>query len=344
MNNSKPFVLGPLIIDVEGLELTNQDIEILNHPLIGGVILFARNYSTKDQVSQLIKHIKSLRTPELLVCVDQEGGRVQRFKDDFTKLPPLHTLGYLYDENAEQGIEAAYKLASLMAAELRPTGVDFSFAPVIDLFDSSSEIIANRAFHHDPNVIAELSKSYIQGLHDNGMIAIGKHFPGHGGVLEDSHLCLPQDQRCYQELAGKDLVPYQQLIGHDLDAVMTAHVLFNQIDALPSGFSDFWLKIVLRQELGFKGIIFTDDLSMQGAVELGNVVDRTHMALNAGADIALICNDRTAVEQVLTDNSLIPLINKKAQLDQRCRKWSYNSKMQSPIEISSLLNKLEKFV
>ena len=344
MNNSKPLVLGPLIVDVEGLELTDVDIDILSHPMVGGVILFARNYSDKDQVTGLIKQIKSLRTPELIVCVDQEGGRVQRFKRDFTQLPPLHTLGCLYDQNAQQGIQAAYDLARLMATELKPTGVDFSFAPVIDLFDSSSEIIANRAFHHEPHVIAELARSYIKGLHDSGMIAIGKHFPGHGGVLEDSHLCLPQDQRCYQDLTNKDLIPYQQLIDHGMDAVMTAHVLFKQIDPLPSGFSDFWLKTALRQQLGFKGIIFTDDLSMQGAVELGSVVDRTHMALNAGADIALICNDRPAVEQVLSDNSLLDLINPNANFDRRLRVWQDNTSEIESEHISKLLDSMERFV
>ncbi len=321
MNNKNKLPLGPLIIDVEGLELNDQDKEVLMHPLVGGIILFTRNYTNKQQVTQLVAQIKSLRTPELIVCVDQEGGRVQRFKDGFTELPPLHTLGRLYDKSPENAIEIAKDLAILMANELKPTGVDFSFVPVLDLYDSSSEIIANRAFHHNPKVISELATAYIQGLHEAGFIAVAKHFPGHGGVLEDSHLCLPQDSRCYHEVAEQDLIPYQSLIVQDLDAIMTAHVLFNQIDCLPSGFSEFWLKTILREQLGFKGIIFTDDLSMQGAVELGTVVDRTHMALNAGADIALICNDRPAVEQVLDDKSLIELINPQANLDQKLREW-----------------------
>ncbi len=344
MNKQPQMLLGPLIIDVEGLDLNADDKEVLQHPLIGGVILFTRNYENKQQVTQLVTQIKSLRTPELLVCVDQEGGRVQRFEEGFTELPRLHTLGCLYDEQPEQALDAAYNLARLMATELKPTGIDFSFAPVIDLFDPSSEIIANRAFHHDPQVITELAKFYIKGLHDSGMIAVGKHYPGHGGVLEDSHLCLPQDQRCYKDVADMDLIPYRQLINHDLDAVMTAHVLFNQIDTVPSGFSEFWLKTVLRQQLGFKGIIFTDDLSMQGAVELGSVVDRTHMALNAGADITLICNDRAAVEQVLSDDSLLSLMNPDAQLEQRCRKWQDNSVKVDSKQISKTLDCLQKFI
>lgn len=321
MNDRIQLPLGPLIIDVGGLELSTEDGEVLQHPLVGGVILFTRNYATKAQVTRLVAQIKSLRTPELIVCVDQEGGRVQRFKDEFTLLPPLHTLGQLYDESPQQAIRASTDLAKLMANELKPTGIDFSFAPVVDLLDCSSEIIANRAFHHNPEVIAELATAYIQGLHQCGFIAVAKHFPGHGGVLEDSHLCLPQDSRCYHDVLVKDLMPYQKLIAQDLDAVMTAHVLFNQIDTLPSGFSQFWLKTILREQLGFNGVIFTDDLSMQGAVELGSVVNRTHMALNAGADIALICNDRPAVEQVLDDNSLRGLVEPGVELTQCLRKW-----------------------
>ncbi len=321
MNDRIQLPLGPLIIDVGGLELSTEDGEVLQHPLVGGVILFTRNYATKAQVTRLVAQIKSLRTPELIVCVDQEGGRVQRFKDEFTLLPSLHTLGQLYDESPQQAIRASTDLAKLMANELKPTGIDFSFAPVVDLLDCSSEIIANRAFHYNPEVIAELAAAYMQGLHQCGFIAVAKHFPGHGGVLEDSHLCLPQDSRCYHDVLANDLMPYQKLIAQDLDAVMTAHLLFNQIDTLPSGFSQFWLKTILREQLGFNGVIFTDDLSMQGAVELGSVVDRTHMALNAGADVALICNDRPAVEQVLDDNSLLELVEPGVELAQCLRKW-----------------------
>ncbi len=321
MNKETKNPLGPLIVDVEGLELNAEDLEILQHPLIGGVILFSRNYTTNEQVTDLVTQIKSLRTPELITCVDQEGGRVQRFKEGFTELPPLYTLGRLYEESQQKAIEASRSLALLMANELKPTGIDFSFAPVVDLFDSSSQIIADRAFHHDPDVISELAEVYIQGLHEAGFIAVAKHFPGHGSVLEDSHLCLPQDSRCYSDVLAKDLVPYKKLINKHLDGIMTAHVLFNQIDSLPSGFSEFWLRTILREQLGFKGIIFTDDLSMQGAVELGTVVDRTHMALSAGADIALICNDRPAVEQVLDEKSLLELINPDADFGRRLRKW-----------------------
>ena len=312
--------LGPLIVDIQGTNLEKEDLDILKHPLIGGVILFTRNYQNKCQVTELISQIKSLRTPELLVCVDQEGGRVQRFKNEFTQLPPLHTLGLLYERDHEQALTASRFLARQMAYELKPTGIDFSFAPVVDVYDPLSEIIANRAFHHAPEVITQLSKAYIQGLHDIGMIAVAKHFPGHGGVLEDSHLCLPNDPRCFKDVEATDIVPYTKLINHGLDAIMSAHVLFKHIDDLPSGFSKFWIKDILRDKLGFNGIIFTDDLSMQGALEFGNVVDRTRLALEAGCDIALICNDRTAVENVLDETELQSLINHDKDFSTLCRR------------------------
>ena len=312
--------LGPLIIDIQGIRLENEDLDILNHPLVGGVILFARNYQSKTQVTRLISEIKAIRSPGLLVCVDQEGGRVQRFKDEFTILPPLHTLGKLFDQDREQALKASRLLARLMAYELKPTGIDFSFAPVVDIYDPASQIIANRAFHHCPESITALAKAYINGLHDIGMIAVAKHFPGHGGVLEDSHLCLPKDSRCFIELEEKDIIPYKNLMNHGLDGIMSAHVLFNHIDHLPSGFSHFWIKDILRSKLGFEGIVFTDDLSMQGATEFGNIIDRTQLAMEAGCDIALICNDRGAVEKVLDETSLQTLINHQRDLSKICRR------------------------
>lgn len=334
--------LGPLIVDIKGTELEKDDLDVLNHPLIGGVILFARNYQSKVQVTRLISEIKAIRSPQLLVCVDQEGGRVQRFKDDFTALPPLHTLGQLFDKDREQALQASRLLARLMAFELKPTGIDFSFAPVVDVYDPASQIIANRAFHHCPQAITALAKAYIDGLHDIGMIAVAKHFPGHGGVLEDSHLCLPTDSRCFNEVEKKDIIPYQTLMSHGLDGLMSAHVLFNHIDHLPSGFSRFWISDILRNKLGFKGIVFTDDLSMQGATEFGNIIDRTRLALEAGCDIALICNDRIAVEKVLDETSLQALINQDTNLSNVCRRqpqqphWTPDTQ-----EITSLLKRLE---
>ena len=312
--------LGPLIVDIQGFDLDNDDMEVLHHPLIGGVILFSRNYQDKAQVTELIRQIKSLRSPALLVCVDQEGGRVQRFRHEFTTLPPLYSLGRLYDRDRRQALDSARLLARLMAYELKPTGIDFSFAPVIDIYDPQSQIIANRAFHHNPQTITQLAMAYIQGLHDIGMIAVAKHFPGHGGVLEDSHLCLPNDLRCFEDLENTDIVPYRGLMNNGLDAIMSAHVLFNHIDTMPSGFSRFWINDILRKKLGFEGVVFTDDLSMQGAMEFGTIVDRTHLALEAGCDIALICNDRTAVQNVLDDTGLQALINNDKDLSVCCRR------------------------
>ena len=336
--------LGPLIVDIEGKALTHHDRELLRHPLIGGVILFTRNYENKIQIKELVRQVKSLRHPELLVCVDQEGGRVQRFKQDFIELPPLHTLGELYDQAPAQALEFSGQLAALMAQELTPLGIDFSFAPVVDLYDASSQIIANRAFHHDPQIISRLALAYMQGLHENGMIAVAKHFPGHGSVIEDSHLCLPTDRRCFQQVANSDLIPYQFLIENGLDALMSAHVLFNTIDVLPSGFSSFWLNEILRKSMNFQGLIFTDDLSMQGAVEFGSIIERTKLAFNAGCDIALICNDRHAVEAVLSDSSLQSIVDPDSSLHIRCRKLQKQTNLLSKSQIKNMLNSLNKFV
>ncbi len=334
--------LGPLIIDIEGESLVQSDRELLKHPLVGGVILFTRNFQNKAQLAALVSHIKSLRTPELLVCVDQEGGRVQRFRQEFTALPSLHSLGELYDQDRDQALVAARLLARLMAYELKQIGIDFSFAPVVDIYRSSSQIIADRAFHHDPETISRLAGAYIEGLHDIGMIAVAKHFPGHGGVLEDSHLCLPCDSRCFQEIEQTDLVPYKNLINHGLDSVMSAHVLFNHIDHFPSGFSSFWIKEILRSKLRFRGIVFTDDLSMQGAIEFGGIIDRTRLAFRAGCDIALICNDRSAVEKVVDDTSLRRLICHDKDLSEYCRRQARNSQWKPQAQqIDDLLSKLK---
>lgn len=316
----KPAALGPLIVDIEGTSLGQRDIEILNHPYIGGVILFTRNYEDKAQLTHLVHHIKSLRKPELLVCVDQEGGRVQRFKRDFTELPALHSLGILYNKNRSEALIAARMLARLMAFELRSTGIDFSFAPVVDVYDPDSLIIANRAFHSCPKTVTRLASAYIQGLHDVGMIAVAKHFPGHGSIVEDSHLCLPEDSRCYREIEEKDMYPYAQLVHRGLDSIMSAHILFDHVDDKPSGFSQFWLQQILRDKFGFQGIIFTDDLSMQGAVAYGSIIERTRLALEAGCNMALICNDRRAVEQVLDESGLELATSHERDLSGDCRR------------------------
>ena len=291
-------LLGPLFVDIETLELLPDEREKLAHPLIGGVNLFSRNYEYPEQLKALVLSIKDVRTPALLVAVDQEGGRVQRFKEGFTILPPARTYGELYDRDKAAGLEASRCAGYLMATELRELGVDLSFAPVLDIGTVDSAVIGDRAFHGDPAVVAELARAHIAGMNQGGMKATGKHFPGHGAVAEDSHTCLPCDKRSWSEINRCDLVPYRSL--HNmLHGVMTAHVSFSDVDDCLPTYSNYWLNTVLRQDIGFAGVIFSDDLSMDGAKIMGGPDERVAGALAAGCDMALICNDPGAVDLVL---------------------------------------------
>lgn len=287
---------GPLMADLSGLSLSNEEREFLIQPAVGAVILFDRNFESREQVSALISQIKSLRSPELLVAVDQEGGRVQRFRQGFFELPPLFAIGQLYDSQPEQATRLSFDAGCLMAAELRQVGVDFSFAPVLDLADLHSQVIGDRGFHNDPLIIAELGYHYVNGMNSAGMQATGKHFPGHGGVLTDSHLQLPVDYRDLDMLMSCDLVPYRNLAPL-LGAVMTAHVQYSAIQEELPTYSRFWLKKVLRDHLGFEGLIFSDDLTMKGAEGGVNHAERAERALRAGCDIVLICNEPEAARQ-----------------------------------------------
>jgi beta-N-acetylhexosaminidase len=288
------MTLGPLMVDVQGLELTAEDRELLAHPLVGSVILFSRNYANSEQLTRLVADIHAVRTPPLAVGVDQEGGRVQRFRDGFSRLPALRRIGHEYDADHKAGLALARELAWLMAAELRAHGVDLSFAPVVDLDYGVSEIIGDRAFHGRAAAVGDLSVAYMHGMRDAGMIATAKHFPGHGAVVADSHLALPVDRREYADLTN-DLAPYRRLIANGLPGVMVAHVLFPAVDPRPASFSRKWVGDILRSELGFQGLVFTDDLSMKGAVGVGDIVERCQLALAAGCDVLPICNDRSAV-------------------------------------------------
>ena len=256
--------LGPLMVDVEGTTLTPQDVTLLQHPAVGGVILFARNYENKQQVRALTEEIKSLRYPALLIAVDQEGGRVQRFVEEFYVLPPANDLGEIYDINPVQAERAAFNAGRLMASEVILAGVDFSFAPVLDHFNAESQVIGNRGFHSDSQALITIAKAYIEGMNTAGMAATGKHFPGHGGVLEDSHFETPVDERSMEELMQRDLQPFS-VLANNLDGVMTAHVLFPQVQKELPTFSEFWLKDVLRNKLAYSGVVFSDDLTMKGA-------------------------------------------------------------------------------
>ncbi len=290
--------LGPLMADVAGTELTPADREILAHPLVGSVILFTRNYADPAQLEQLVRDIHAVRSPPLLVAVDHEGGRVQRFRNGFSALPAMRQIGHLYDLDAAQGLETARRLGWLMAAELLAVGVDFSFAPCVDLDYGISAIIGDRALHRRAATVARLAVAYAHGMRDAGMAATAKHFPGHGAVVADSHLALPVDRRALGELR-EELLPYRALIDNGLQAVMVAHVLFPAVDALPASFSPRWVGGVLRGELGFGGAVFADDLSMAGAASIGDLPDRAQLALSAGCDVLPVCNDRANLERLL---------------------------------------------
>jgi len=286
------------MIDVQGLELTAAETEKLRDPRIGGVILFSRNFESIEQVSALTQSIHAVRSPGLLIAVDQEGGRVQRFKEGFTELPPARWLGLEYDLNPDKARELARISGWIMAAELLEAGIDISFAPVVDIDLGLSEVIGDRAFHRRPDIISALASAYMQGMRDAGMMAVAKHFPGHGAVVADSHLELPQDNRSLDEMAD-DLVPYRRLIANGLHGVMIAHVKYPVIDRRVASLSPYWLQTELRSRLGFTGVIFSDDLSMLALQSVGDMPERVTQAMLAGADMALICNDPAAVDLTL---------------------------------------------
>jgi beta-N-acetylhexosaminidase len=290
--------LGPLMVDIAGTELSVEDTRVLGHPLVGSVLLFTRNYTDPQQIAALTAAIRALRSPHLLIAVDHEGGRVQRFREGFTRLPAARLLGRQYDKDRRDGLALAQSVGWLMASELRAVGVDFSFAPCVDLDYGVSEIIGDRAFHSDPDAAAALAVATLSGMREAGMAAVAKHFPGHGAVVTDSHVALPVDRREFADLEA-DIRPYRPLIDNNVPGILAAHVVFPAVDALPASLSKRWITGVLRGELGFHGCVFADDLTMAGAAAFGNVVERTELALVAGCDVLPICNDRHSVEWVL---------------------------------------------
>ena len=291
--------LGPLMVDIAGTALSAEDKEVLQHPLVGGVILFTRNYADLPQLEALVESIHALREPPLLVAVDQEGGRVQRFRKGFTLLPPARLFGRIYDQDPKEACRVTELSAWLMAAELRAMYVDLSFAPVVDLDYGVSAIIGDRALHPEPEPVVELARAWLLGMRRAGMAACAKHFPGHGAVEGDSHLMLPVDGRSLDTLRHRDLVPYQRLLRLELPAVMMAHVVYAQVDDLPASFSRKWIGVELRDKLRFEGVVFCDDLSMRGAEKAGDYLHRAEAALTAGCDMLPVCNSRPGVTAIL---------------------------------------------
>lgn len=288
------------MLDLAGFSLTATEREVLAHPQVGGVILFSRNYQDLAQVRALIHDIRQASHTRLLIAVDHEGGRVQRFRKGFFPLPPLQILGQLYEHDPKRARYLTEQHAWLMATEVLSIGIDFSFAPVLDLGKKISAVIGDRAFHTDPRIVTTLTKAYLQGMQQAGMAGTGKHFPGHGSVAADSHIDIPIDRRSYNAIAKEDLIPFAQCSA-DLVGIMPAHVIYPQVDKLPAGFSKLWLQNILRKQLGFSGAIFSDDLSMQGASQLGDMPTKARAALQAGCDMVLVCNDPDSAIQVLED-------------------------------------------
>lgn len=315
---------GPLMLDLLGTKLQPDERKLIQHPSVGGLIFFARNFESKKQLIALVSEIRALR-PELLLAVDQEGGRVQRLQEGFTRIPPMQAFGRLYEERPDEALEFAEDCAWIMAAEVLACGIDISFAPVLDVDENHCEVIANRAFSPKPESVAKLGKAFIKGMREAGMAATGKHFPGHGAVAGDSHLELPVDTREFADVMAHDGASFAALMPEGMDAVMPAHILFPKIDSQPVGFSKHWLQKVLRAQFGFQGVIFSDDLSMAGALGAGSYSQRAALALQAGCDMVLACNNREGALEVLAwleANEIEASNNLPSMLARKKQSWS----------------------
>jgi beta-N-acetylhexosaminidase len=297
MNTSLPR--GPVMLGIEGTTLRDADRERIAHPLVGGVILFTRNYADRAQLADLTADIRALRTPAPIIAVDHEGGRVQRFRDGFSCPAPMRTLGELWDRDVAAATREAKRIGWTLASELRECGVDLSFTPVLDLDFGASTIIGDRAFHRNPNAVAHLASALREGLAAGGMAACGKHFPGHGYVAADSHTDVPVDDRPLDALVADDLVPFAALAHQGLEAMMIAHVVYPAIDDVPAGYSRAWCTTLLRERFRFDGLVFSDDLGMAGAHTAGDIVARAEAAIAAGCDVALTCNEMDAADELL---------------------------------------------
>ena len=287
------------MIDLKGFEVSAQEHEWLTHPAVGGVILFTRNYQNKQQLKRLVSELHAIKKPKLLVAVDQEGGRVQRFRDEFTEFPPMRVLGEIYEKNPHKALQLSEMLACQLASELRDVGIDFTFAPILDLDTGKSTVIGDRAFHSDIDAVTALASKFMLGLRNGGMESVGKHFPGHGTVVADSHFECPIDYRYESDLQLADMIPFHRLVDHGIAGIMTAHVIYEHIDMQPASFSKYWITSVLRNQIGFEGVIFSDDLAMKGAHVVGDIRQRLQAALEAGSDMVLLCNSPEEIPDAL---------------------------------------------
>ncbi|MHB8915320.1 MAG: beta-N-acetylhexosaminidase [Thiobacillus sp.] len=293
------MTLGPVMLDVAGTALTDDDRQRLAHPLVGGVILFTRNYANPQQLAALTDDIHAIKSPALVIGVDHEGGRVQRFRDGFTRIPPMRALGGIWNGHPSRGKELARDTGYVLGSELRAHGVDFTFAPVLDLDYGASSVIGDRAFHADADAVSDLAHQLMLGMKEAGMAAVGKHFPGHGYVVADSHVAVPRDERELVDIELTDLIPFRRMADFGLAGMMPALVIYPKVDAQPAGFSKVWLQDILRDKLQFDGAVFSDDLCMEAASVAGNMTDRVHAALSAGCDMALVCNRSDLADEVL---------------------------------------------
>ncbi len=299
MNAINHLPLGPVMADVAGFSLTEAERNRLLHPAVGGVILFQRNYENPQQLAALCQEIHALRSPHLLIGVDHEGGRVQRFRAGFTAIPPMRAIGQQWDSHPQRARRLARDAGYIIGAELRAAGVDFTFAPVLDLDYGSSSVIGDRSFHRNPQAVTDLAHALVLGLQEAGMSAVGKHFPGHGFVRADSHLAVPVDERSLTDIEFADLLPFRQMVDMGLAGVMPAHVIYPRVDAQPAGFSRRWLSEILRGQLGFEGVVFSDDLIMEAASVAGDIRQRAVAALEAGCDMVLVCNRPDLTDELL---------------------------------------------
>lgn len=331
-----------LMVDIEGPSLSSDDIELIKSPYVGGLILFDRNFIDKDQLIDLCFEIKS-KKPEIIIAVDQEGGRVQRLKKGFSLIPPMQRLGDLVLHERELGLDLCKETGWLVASELIACGVDLSFSPVLDLDQNSSSVIGDRAFSDQIDVVIDCARAFIFGMHEAGMASVGKHFPGHGSISEDSHVEKPIDKRILNEIENKDLIPFKELI-NDLDGIMTAHILFPEVDKNVTTFSKIWLSEILKEKLNFKGMIFSDDLNMEGANEGKSFYLKAEKAINAGCEMILVCNNRNGVldaSRYFEENDIVPSEKNFSMLMADDVSWASLEKNENRNRISNKLEKLK---